>query len=134
MNDGLTFNNKHCSILGLELLESSRPLLAETKDTFVDIPHKSGSILISDKSLRDIEVTATFYLEAFMGENFHDACRRISEWLHVDDWKQLIFDDDPNYYYQAKPIGSIEREQIARNNGQFTVTFRCHPQMKAVGT
>lgn len=132
IDDGLTFNNQHCSALGLELLDSSRPLLAETKDTFVEIPHKSGSILISDNSLRDIEVIATFYLEAFQNENFHDACRRIADWLHVDTWKPLIFDDDPHYFYKAKPIGLIDREQIATNNGEFTVTFRCHPIMEVV--
>ncbi|RHW38698.1 hypothetical protein D1B33_07440 [Lysinibacillus yapensis] len=132
MNDGVTFNNKHCSALELELLESSRPLLAENKDTFEELPHLSGSILIPDNSKRDIEVTATFLLSTLAGESFNDACRRIAAWLNVTTWSRLIFDDDPNYYYQAKPIGMIDREQITRNDGQFTVTFRCHPEMKVV--
>ena len=126
---GLIFNEEHSGAHGLELLESSRPLLAETKDQFIEIPLMSGSYLIPDDSLKDIEVTATFYMESFRSETFNDACRRIAEWLHVTTWCELIFDDDPGYYYKAKPVGLITKEQITMNNGQFTVTFRCHPQM-----
>lgn len=132
MSYGLKFNNIHCETLGLDLLDSSRPILAETKDTFEELPFLSGSILIADNSLKDIEVTATFALEAFRNETFNDACRRIAEWLKVDTWQRLIFDDDPNYYYKAKPVGQIDREQIVRNLGQFTVRFRCHPEMQEV--
>jgi len=126
---GLRFNEIHSNSLGLELLESSRPLLAETKDQFVEIPLMSGSYLIPDDSLKDIEVTATFYLESYRYETFNTACRRIADWLYVTTWCELIFDDDQGYYYKAKPVGLITREQITKNNGQFTVTFRCHPQM-----
>lgn len=62
---GLIFNEMHSSGHGLELLESSRPLLAEPKDQFVEIPLMSGSYLIPDASLRDIEVTATFIWNHF---------------------------------------------------------------------
>lgn len=132
MSYGLTFNGVHCESIGLDLLESSRPILAENKDVFEELPFVQGSILISDGTLKDIEVTATFSMESYKNENFSDACRRVADWLNVTEWKRLIFDDDAAFYYQAKPVGQIDREQIVRNLGQFTVRFRCHPQMKEV--
>lgn len=131
MNDGVTFNNAHCSSVGLEVLDSRRPLFAETRDEYVDIPYSDGSVHIPDNSKRDLEVEVDFFLNDVPGKSFHDACRDVAAWLDTIERQRLIFDDDPNYYYEAKPSGKIDRERIAEY-GMFTVVFRCHPVMKAV--
>lgn len=129
----VTFNGKHCSELNLEVTNTKRPLFAETKDQFVDIPFLDGSFLLPDKSKRDINVEVSFLLNPVQGKSFYDRCRDIAAWLSTDNWSRLIFDDDPNYYYQAKVVSEIGVEQIVQF-GEFTVVFRCKPIMQAVGT
>lgn len=128
MGDGLTFNNKHCSVFGLEVYDTKRPLLAEFKDTYIDVPHRSGAILVFDTSKKDIIVEVEFVLTPVAGKTYFDACRDIANWLTTTRKEHLIFDDDSGYAYKAKAIGNIDRERIA-GFGQFTMQFRCEPDM-----
>lgn len=131
MDDGLTFNNEHCSVYGLEVFHTKRPLLGEFKDTYVDVPFRNGSVLVYDTTKKDIFVDVEFLLTPVGGKSYYDACRDIATWLTTERRERLIFDDDPGYAYKAKVIGNIDRERIAKF-GQFTVQFRCEPEMVKV--
>ena len=131
MDDGVTFNGVHCSTYGLEVYDTKRPLLAEFKDTYIDVPHRNGAILVFDTSKKDVIVEVEFLLTPVAGKSYYDACRDIALWLTTAQRERLIFDDDPGYAYKAKVIGNIDRERIA-TFGQFTVQFRCEPDMVKV--
>lgn len=128
---GLTFNGKHCSDIGLDVLDTRRPLMAEPNITFVEVPGKNGAIVIpnTDKSekptFKDINVEVDFSLEP-NGQKFYEHCRSIVNWLSTLEKKPLIFDDDPNYTYRAISTSQINVERIAEY-GEFTATFRCDP-------
>lgn len=125
---GLTFNGKRCSAIGLDVLDTRRPLLAEPDVTFVEVPGKNGAIVITstDKpTFKDITVEVDFLLEP-NGQSFHSHCRSIAEWLATIEKKPLVFDDDPGYTYRAIVTSQINIERISQY-GEFTVTFRCDP-------
>lgn len=124
MNDYVTFNGKRSDSLGLAVLTTSRPLLPENKDEYVEMPCFDGTILIPDKSKRDIVVTIEFLVRP--SSNLFDVCRSVAAWLDTDDRAPLIFQDDPSFAYQAKVSGNVEMEKIARM-GKFEVQFRCLP-------
>ncbi|TVZ81294.1 putative phage tail component-like protein [Aeribacillus composti] len=124
MTNGITFNGVHSRTFNLVMLTSKRPLLPENKDTYIDIPHRDGSILIPDKSAKDIIIEVEFLIKR--PANLYEAARNISRWLITDDRVPLIFDDDPDYYYNAKVYGNIELEKVVKS-GRFTVNFRCEP-------
>lgn len=134
---GLTFNGRHSSELNLILGKPRRPLLPENRDTYIDVPFRNGSILAPDNSKKDIEVECPFTLEVPSNSTMYDEARKIARWLSTENRVPLIFDDDPNYYYNAKVISNIildELEEFEEYLADFTVVFRCEPEMKAVGT
>lgn len=125
---GLTFNDKHCSDVGLDVSDVRRPLLAEPDITFVEVPGRNGAIVITntDKpTFKDINVEVDFLLEP-NGQTFFDHCRTIAQWLSTLDKKPLIFDDDPSYTYKAIVTSQVSIERIA-GYGEFTIVFRCDP-------
>jgi predicted phage tail component-like protein len=124
---GITFNGIHSSTYGLDLIASRRPIMPEKKDSYIDIPHKDGSVLIADSSARDIVIEVDFKLRKRSARELFNTCRQIGGiWLTTNERKQLIFDDDPDYYYMAKVSANIELEKMVAI-GKFTVEFRCLP-------
>lgn len=128
---GLSFNGIHSDSLKVEVMNTKRPMMPETKDEYIDIPGRSGSILIPDKSAKDIEVKVDFMFEKNAGENIYEASRRVGAWLSTDGRSPLIFDDDPSYVYMAKVTGNVDLEAIAMY-GEFTIVFRCEPYPRGV--
>lgn len=125
MSEGLEFNGSHSSDLNLMMTSVSRPLFANLKDSYIDIPHKDGSILIEDNSRTDIEINVTFILMPSTNNIMNEA-RNIGNWLYSQQREPLVFDDDPDYVYGAKVSSQIDLEQIVYH-GRFDVTFRCLP-------
>lgn len=127
---GLTFNKKHCKDLGLVIADNGtrRPLMAESKDTYVDVPHRSGAILVFDESKKDIDIEVDFVLHSIAeGESIYEKCREIAKWLTTKGKVGLVFDDDPTHTYKGKAITGVTFEDIERKAGAFTVVFRCDP-------
>ncbi|MGG3708679.1 distal tail protein Dit [Heyndrickxia coagulans] len=132
---GITFNGVHSSTFGLIYESSERPIMPELKDTYVDVPHRDGAILVPDKSAKDITITVKFTLQKNSVQELFDTARQIGAWLTTAARAPLIFDDDPNYYYNAKASASITLEQLADFDriAEFTVQFRCEPYPYKVG-
>lgn len=121
---GLTFNGVHSSLFKLAILKTSRPLLPENKDKYIDVPHKDGSLLVPDNSKKDVTIEVEFLIKD--SENIYRDARNIAAWLSTVERKKLIFDDDLNHAYIGKVINNIELEKVVRF-GKFSVQFRCLP-------
>lgn len=133
--NGVRFNGiHHTTISGLNFIASRRPLLPETKDTYIDVPGRSGSILIPDNSLHDIYVEVDFTLVRKNSTQLLDAAQNIAAWLLTTNRARLIFDDYPTKYYNAKVDSAVTMEQLLEFEeiAEFTIRFRCEPLMKAV--
>lgn len=128
---GLKFNGVHSGTLPIIMLASRRPLFAQPKDTYVDIPYRSGSVIVADKSMYDIEVEVDFLLKTPPDSTVYAEARKVAAWLTTHQTrKPLIFDDDPSFTYQAKVSSSIPLEKVVEW-GTFTVVFRCAPHTPA---
>lgn len=124
---GITFNGVHSNTLPLVMLDSRRPLFAQPKDTYVDVPYRSSSIIVPDSSMYDIEVEVDFLLKTPSNSTVYVEARKVAQWLTTHQTrKPLIFDDDPDFTYQAKVSSGIPLEKVVKW-GTFTVVFRCAP-------
>lgn len=124
---GLRFNGIHSSTLPIVMLASRRPLFAQPKDSYVDIPFRSGSVLVFDPSFNDIEVEVDFLIKTPPNSTVYKEARKIAFWLTTHQSRRpLIFDDDPSFTYQAKVSNSIDLERVVEW-GTFTIVFRCLP-------
>ena len=135
--NGVTFNGQHSSsINGLTYITSSRFIIPENKDTYVDVPGRDGALLIPDSSKKDIEIPVQFTLEGNNVANLFAKFLQVSNWLETEERAQLKFDDLPGYYWNAKAYASIPLEQIENFEevAEFTVLFRCEPYPKVVGS
>lgn len=129
---GITFNGVHSGTFPIKVLKSRRPLLAQPKDSYVDIPFRSGSVLVFDPSFNDIEVEVDFLLKTPPNSTVYKEARRIAQWLTTHETRRpLVFDDDPTFTYQAKVSNSIDLEKVVEW-GTFTVVFRCLPHTQEV--
>lgn len=131
---GLTFNGKHCSELGLTLMSSPRPIMAENKDDYTNIPGLNGSVLYEDSTLQDVVIDVVFVLDTKTREETITAGYAVGEWLTTAGLKPLTFDDHPARYYEAKAYTGVlmEPEEGFEEIAEFKVTFRCNPIMKEV--
>lgn len=126
MANAITFNGVRSDTHNLVILSTKRPLLPENKDTYIDIPKMSGTVLIPDSSLADIMVEVEFLLTTPINSSLFSQARNIAVWLRTTTWTTLVFDDDPDYTYKAKVTGNVDLEKIV-DYGKFTVVFRCSP-------
>lgn len=132
---GITFNGQHNSMInGLMYVSSNRFIMPENRDIYIDVPHRSGSILIPDASKKDIEIPVSFTLQSVDMQDLFIKFMQISNWLNTKERAPLIFDDVPTYFWNAKAYTNITFEQIAEFEeiAEFTVTFRCEPDPKVV--
>ncbi|MGE7091686.1 distal tail protein Dit [Lysinibacillus sp. NPDC048646] len=127
----VTFKNIHCSRVGLEVMDTERPLFGEFSDSFIKLPKMNGSVVIADNSDGDIEIRIQFLLTPLLNQTYYDACRALRVYFKSTNKERLIFDNDPKWAYMAKFISSENIEQIV-NEGLFWATFRCSPDMVAV--
>lgn len=129
---GFTFNGVTSKSKYITAIRTNRTLLPSAKHRFVEIPFKSGSYLISDDSESDIIIPIICLLEVPSHISLFDYGRSLAAWLNTDNWKRLIFDDDPNYYYDAVCTSSITVDDIRPRRVEIRIEFRCKSTMKAV--
>lgn len=129
---GITFNGVHCSTVGLDVIDKRRPIMAESKDVYIDIPGRNGSIHIPDDTRKDIYIEIDFELESPKNISFDQSCRLVGQYFTTELRAPLIFDVDPGYYYTAKVEEGISTIEQISKYGIFTVTFRCEPYAKEV--
>ncbi len=127
----MSFKGIHCSTMGLEVMDTERPLFGEFCDEYIKLPKINGDIVIGDNSESDIELRIQFLITPQEGQSYYDALRAIRPYFKSANKEQLIFDNDPSYAYMAKLTNVDTIEQIV-NEGLFWVTFRCSPDMVVV--
>lgn len=132
MNNGLTFNGKHCSEYGLIMFSRNRPILPEPKLYVEDIPHRDGELDFSavnpDGRVKYKPVTfeiGFYFIEKNM-TNVRAKAHQIALWLACGE-AQLRFDDDPGKYWLARVVNKLDLENEIVRLRQFVVQFKCHP-------
>lgn len=122
---GLLFNGQHSNDLGLYMKSKKRMILPATKDEYIEIPGRDGSILFAGTLTDHIDEikfsVATTSLEALRAKS-----RQVAAWLFTRARSSLIYDDEPDLYYMAKVANQLDLEPMIAA-GQFSVQWRCLP-------
>lgn len=123
---GCTFKGKH-SYKDFKLIMRSedRSLLPQTKVSQVDIPFIDGKFDMREEPVYDNRtITVTFTYADMSLEDMHLRKRLVAGWLSGKG--QLIFDDEPNKYYEATVFEKISFNQEL-GKASFSVVFECKP-------
>lgn len=120
------FNGKDSRELGIDLEVTgwTRPVLPESRDELIFIEKKHGSRL-NKKPLGNRAITIHF--RAYFSEDEKlETVERLAAWLYTEDFEKLVLSDEPNVYYMAKVLESIDlTPELFR--AEFSITFVCQP-------
>ena len=113
---GETNRQHNCELLGMPT-RYSPALNGEAKS----VSGQSGTVLVTDGSFRDVEITVTFDLRN--GERMSE----VNAWLSGSGL--LRFSDEPNLAYEARILRNFRHSSFAKRlDGQtYSVTFTCKP-------
>lgn len=103
-----------------------RPVLPSIRPRMTQIYGKSGVI---DYGGGDYETRQIVMHIAFIGKSFielRSRAREIAKWLSSGAWAKLTINDEPDKYYLARVLTSINLETMQRL-GQADITFECQP-------
>jgi predicted phage tail component-like protein len=120
----VTFNGRQSSdpALGIKTWHRVyRSVLSGTRDRLLTIPGRDG-VYDGGCDLEQIIIPCEFVLQAASPAEFRQRAREVAAWLNVRDAKELIFSDEPNLRYMARPTGPVDMEQIV-SAGIVNVSF-----------
>lgn len=119
----IEFNGTKSDKFGL-LLERERSIRSTNNDVdFIEVDGRDGALLKDNDRLKVIEQDFPFSLVGDVTVNE----QRISEWLHVKGWHDLVLSWDNNYIYRASVINLFEINEILKQFGRLKVNFLIHP-------
>lgn len=97
----------------------------------IEVAGRDGSLIESDGSYDDISIPVTFnYMTR--EDTWFEVFRNVKKWLHSDGEKELVFQDDPDYFFKVKMVEIGTNERTSLRVGNFTATFLCDPFHYAV--
>ncbi len=121
---GLKFDGKHNTDVGVDvILEKARDILPDSEDRIMRIPGSPGAY---DFGKDDTEgyIPVRLMLDGDSLVNLRAKARAIAAWLNVSEVKELIFDDEPDKRYMARPTGRVSASQLATTL-EASVVFLC---------
>ncbi len=127
---GIMYNGLHSyNDFGLYMRSEDRNMLPTLRKRQLVIPSKHGVYDFGDNTndVRVISVKFT-YTEADLN-SLRLKARAVAAWLSGEG--QLIFDDEPDKYYQAKVYTSVKISDTAYT-AEFSVQFECQPMAQYV--
>lgn len=136
MSDNFVFNSKHSlDDMGLYTEIITRPLFAEPKTIYEDIPGTDGEVSFTSSNPKGRMCFKPRIIELechFAGDDESTAgyIRRASElaaWLATDENKILTFDDEDGIQYLAHAANLFNIERITDFSGTFPLVFKCDP-------
>ena len=120
----VTFNGRQSNdpALGIKTWHQVyRSVLPDTRDRLLTIPGRDG-VYDGGRDLEQIIIPCEFVLRGDSPTELRQYARAVAGWLNVRDAKELIFLDEPNLRYMARPTGPVDMEQIV-SAGIVNVSF-----------
>lgn len=133
---GLRFNAKHNDEFEL-ILEKKQILPPRKKKIKVDIPFMNGAYDFSTVATNGEQVygerpiQAIFSIPSKSTEELYILYSKVLMWLQDTGKQQLIFDDIPDYYFNAE-VEEISNFEEILNFGRITITFIADPFKKGI--
>lgn len=111
----VTFNGRQSSdpALGIKIFHRVyRQILPGTRDRLLTIPGRDGAY-DQGRDLEQLTIPCEFVLRGNSPADLRQYARVVAAWLNVREAKELIFSDEPELRYMARPTGPVDMEQIA---------------------
>lgn len=125
--DYLTFNGIGNSQLGLKVMHSNHLSIPGKKVDLIDIPGRTGSLIIEDGSFNNLEIEIIFFLDTRKTKDLVNRSKLIGNWLQGHrGYKDLVFSDGTKL--KAKCMNQIDISRLARNVSEFKVNFSCYSE------
>jgi predicted phage tail component-like protein len=123
---GFTFNGITSKSKRISSRLLSWSLSPQIRNSFVSVPGKSGVMDFgSDIAERIINVSCNIYPKFSFGA-LVAAIDDLAEWLNPEiGLRQLVFDEAPDRYFNARLNAAVDCERLAQSSGSFTLQFVC---------
>ncbi len=111
----VTFNGRQSSdpALGIKTWHRVyRQILPGTRDRLLAIPGRDGAY-DQGRDLEQLTIPCEFVLRGNSPADLRQYARVVAAWLNVREAKELVFSDEPELRYMARPTGPVDMEQIA---------------------
>ncbi|HER5558365.1 phage tail family protein [Streptococcus pyogenes] len=119
----IEFNGTKSNDLGL-LLERERSIKSTNNDVdLIEVAGRDGVLIKDNERLKAVEQDFPFSLVGDVAVNQ----QKISEWLHVKGWHDLVLSWDKDYIYRASVVNLFEIDEILKQFGRLKVNFLIHP-------
>ncbi|MBR2476822.1 MAG: phage tail family protein [Clostridia bacterium] len=136
MSDNFVFDGRHSlDNMGIYVDSITRPLFAEPKTVYEDIPGADGELNFTTDNLkgrmcfkpRIIELECHFAGYDKTRERYIEKISNLANWLTTSENKRLTFDSEPNVYYMAHVANLFNVQDITDCSGTFPLVFKCEP-------
>ena len=121
-----TFNGVSSRKFNLKVKKSNHLSKAKKRIELIEIPGRTGDLIISDKSRENLNLEIVVYLDA-RDSSTKEYADRIDDWLNGHEgYKPIIFDDGTEL--DAVFIGQIDFENVVKNFESILLSFSAKPR------
>lgn len=113
---------------GLYVAETPSIAMPERRVTYDTIPGRNGTLTEDEGTYDDITISVTFNVKS---NDIIDLSNRVKAWL-AGGQGNLVFSDDPEYYYVAECVNKFDIARTMQVLGKFPVVFNCKPFKKSL--
>lgn len=131
---GFTFNGQHSRTMGWQYAEKNgHPLTGSVTQNEYSIAGRSESIVFPGETRGALMFAGSLYplSEPADQTQAQQMLRSLQEWLDVGQ-QRLIFDYEPNVYYDAALYDGAEWSLANWFGGELAITFRAQPYATAI--
>ena len=118
----------------LKLLIKERPSIPAAEKGYkeIEVPGVNGTYLQDEGRFKSTEIPISMN---YIGpeRKWHGRWSKVQEWLSKTNG-ELIFLDDPNFYYRISRVNLSDNEHKGRRIGDFTATFKTKDGLRYLRT
>ena len=129
---GFTFNGISSKNRNIKSIRTKRVLIPASKHQIIELPQAEDAILIPDETSKVITIEVQCFYEIPSNYTVEYYGIILNTYFKHNNWKRLIFDDSPDFYYEAIVKDEIVIDDVRSKKGKFTVRFTCRGNRKGV--
>lgn len=123
-----TMNNKTNRDLNFTVKTSNHLTKSKKKLEFIDIPGRTGALIIDEGARENFTLIIQGYLDARIS-NLKKVCDELDIWLNgTTGYQTMTFDDGT--ILQVVFIGEINPDYIIKNFGELTLEFSAYREVE----
>ncbi|SCI46183.1 Phage-related protein [uncultured Clostridium sp.] len=123
-----TINNITNKDLNFKIKNSNHLTKPKKKIEIIDIPGRTGALIIDDGSRENFTLKIQGYIDARRNNDLKTICNELDKWLNgTTGYQTMTFDDGTTL--KVVFIGEINPEYITRMCGELTLEFSAYHEV-----